>query len=528
MGWRKIANGYSKIICFTFLIFSLILSLCLHWGKFATVTGAKNLEATYHVLQTIRSLKDNPAASHWFLPIVTPGAPEDKFIPWGATVANKITGDYIYTSFSPAGFVAPYLVFNIFNLDYSGRNLAIFNFLLGSITAMVLFVLLARWLEALGSGAPVAAVGALVGTSTAVFSREVLQSHGLVYWSHGLSQLLLAFALLTYFQYLTFTGSAQRRRSGGWLSLLVFLFAWTEWTGYVFGLGLAALAWWERSSDDTARWLARKLVLALLLAGAVTVLHYSFVLGLSETISAFIHRFSARSANRGSMGDLLQGYALSYGAFILIILCVLAVERVRQPDPPIDKLQRRLFFLMLGAAVIPLVENFVMLQHASEFSFDRLKFVFPAAAILAVSYAWSSRKGRLIIGVVTLVACGQNFSAYNKNLKQYEEWTQIDLDNKKLVAAVETRVDKKCTVFLTNLPVRAYSNLLVGRSIFERTPSEMATELMYAHNACAAVYLYGKIPFTDLSQFTTARITQRDGRVTEITGESLGITSGAR
>jgi len=88
------------------LILLLIFSLSLRQQDFKRVTGAQNLEATYHVLLTVTALDESSAANHWYLPTVSLGGETNKHIPWGVTVPTK-TGDYIYTSFTPPGFLAP-------------------------------------------------------------------------------------------------------------------------------------------------------------------------------------------------------------------------------------------------------------------------------------------------------------------------------------------------------------------------------------------------------------------------------------
>ena len=86
------------------LMVLLAISYSIRDKDFASVTGASNLEASYHVLLTMKALKASPAESHWFLPIVSLGNKLDKNISWGATVPTR-KGDYIYTSFTPPGFL---------------------------------------------------------------------------------------------------------------------------------------------------------------------------------------------------------------------------------------------------------------------------------------------------------------------------------------------------------------------------------------------------------------------------------------
>ena len=85
-----------------------------------------NSDATWHVLLTVECYNQTPIDDHIFLPIVSLGKPSDKWISWGATVPDK-KGNYYYTSFSPAGYVAPWAFFKLFNLETKESNLFIFS-----------------------------------------------------------------------------------------------------------------------------------------------------------------------------------------------------------------------------------------------------------------------------------------------------------------------------------------------------------------------------------------------------------------
>ena len=57
-----------------------------------------NSDATWHVLCTIEAYNETPASEHLFLPLVSLGTEQNKYIPWGACVQGK-DGNYYYTSF---------------------------------------------------------------------------------------------------------------------------------------------------------------------------------------------------------------------------------------------------------------------------------------------------------------------------------------------------------------------------------------------------------------------------------------------
>ena len=166
------------------IILFLAVSFLIRTHDFNKVTGVQNLEATYHALLTIKALKGSPIENHWLLPTVSLGQSRDKNISWGATVPTK-SGDYVYTSFTPPGFLAPYIVFEAFKIEASEKNIARLNFILGSLVSIVLYALLINVLEKSGYSRQIAVAGAVLGTTISIFSKEVLQSHGLVYWIHS-------------------------------------------------------------------------------------------------------------------------------------------------------------------------------------------------------------------------------------------------------------------------------------------------------------------------------------------------------
>ncbi len=497
----------------------LFLSLQARSKDFADVTGARNLEATHHALLTIQALDSSPVAHHRLLPTVSLGGAADKHIAWGATVPTD-TGDYIYTSFTPAGFLAPYLVLGALGVPASVQSLALFGVACGAATTLLLFVLLHRMLRQGGHTPWVCAGGALLGALVSIFSREALQSHGLVYWVHSLYQAVLVLNLLALQRYLAAAhAGAPRRAAAVSLVLLVFLGAWTEWTGYVFGAGLAALCWFGVLMERPHRRLAALLVLALVAAGLVTLVHYGAVLGLEPTMDAFIRRFFARGASRGSLAALFDGYSLSFGLFLAatgVALAVLLVAMARGARAPgvLAPSQRDVALLLLAAG-IPLLENGVLLQHASEFSFDRLKFIFLAALLIAFAFSRLARAARWLLALALLCASVQGWSAYRSDLARYADWAAVDADNKALVAAIRQQVDLGCAVLLSP-GVRGYSNTLLGRGIHENKRPGDALALLREKDACAAIYLDAEWAHQDLPRYRSATITWPDGQVASL------------
>jgi hypothetical protein len=318
----KINSQVAHLLGLLSLVVMIALAVAVKERDIRNPTGAQNLEATYHALLTIESLRQNTIRDHWLLPTVTLGQESDAFIPWGATVPTK-SGDYIYTSFTPPGFLFPYTVFEIFDLQPTVKNLARFNMIIGATVGFALYLLILRLLYQLGWSPRTAIIAALTGVSIALFSREAFLATGIIYWPHAFYQIIFVASVHLVFNILT-----QRVDGRDWLIssrillALLFLGAWTEWTGYVFNMGLVVILWFQNINSELRKF-ALKAIVVTTAAGVVTLLHYGLAVGFQEALHAFIGRFFARSTQAGSFSELISGYGLSYGLYLLIVLVIL-------------------------------------------------------------------------------------------------------------------------------------------------------------------------------------------------------------
>lgn len=480
----------------------LALSFALRATDVSRTTGAPNLEASYHVLLTVTALAESPVARHWFLPTVSLGQENDKHIPWGGTVPTR-HGDYIYTSFAPPGFVLPYAYFHTFGMTPDLRALAVFNFTLQAVATLLLYQLVRRVLRLHGVPGSTATLASLAAASIGVFSREALFSFGVVYWSQSLYQVILLASLLLFV--LILEKQRASRPLAVALAFTCFLGAWTEWSGFIFNSLFAVLLWRERKNVPGLQSAALLVVLATVLAGLVILLHYSAVVGPQPFLMALARRFVARGAARGGVYELLQAYVLSYGLLIPLLLA-LAVYAVFATAGPERLRNGSAVNLMVIAACLPLVENVVMLQHAIEFSFDRLKWVIPAALLTGLLLAYVGQNARLVFLGLLCVALYGNYRTYRNDLDQYAAWPAVDARNQRLKAAVAELVDLRCAIIASDIKVRGYTSLLFHRGVHERLRKRDVGELMKQGRYCAGVFLEGEKAFTDLPAFSRATV----------------------
>lgn len=499
------------------LLVLLALAALIRVGDFKGPVGAQNLEATYHVLLTIKALGASPASDHWLLPTVTLGKESDHFIPWGATIPTS-TGSYVYTSFMPSGFLTPFFIFKVLGVEATQLNLALFNVLCGALSAIVLFVLLYQLLVYSGRDAGLAALAAALGCLVAVFSREVLQSHGVTYWSHSLYQPILASSIYALFKYISADKPTLGRAS------VVLLFAvlgpLVEWTAFVFNVGTALMLWFRPPAGRDERRLAVGIVLATGVAGALSVLHFVLAAGIWPTLIAMVRRFLARDASSARLSDLFSGYGLSYGMFLVLVAGILLASffarSERAPAPTRHPAAAEVTVWVSMLTLLPLVENLLMMQHAAQFSFDRLKFIFPAAFVIAFGFVRSPAYARIAIAVVVAVACVQGVLVYRSDIARHAPWIQADAANRVLAAKIAEQVDPSCAVFASSAQVRAYANLLFDRGIHEYRKLEDMPALVAARGGCAGVFLEGPMQFVDLPRYERATIVRGSGERTVI------------
>lgn len=364
---------------------AVLLLVFFQLRTFREAPGHPTLEVPYHVLLTTKALAGSPISEHWLLPSVSLSLPGDKSIPWGATQPTS-AGHQIYTSFTPPGFLAPFLWFSATGIEYNPFNLALFGLFLGCVANAVLYFLLVELLTPL-AGRERAHLGAFAGAMIGLFSREALLSLGFLYWAHSLYHLL---SVLTLYSLLKFLRSADVRWKLSFI-VLTFLGPTVEWTGFIFNAGVFLFF---ANKGKSCRDMAAGVAVSTMLAFAYIFLHFGLAIGFVTTLQNFIYRFQGRSGAVGNVHEMLAGYVVSYGLFIPFVFCCLGYLAFRAVDS--REQSGDLIGPILLVSSIPLVENLLLVQHATQFSFDRLKFCIPAAIAIAAAVAHSGKTMRAV------------------------------------------------------------------------------------------------------------------------------------
>ena len=488
----------------------ICLSVALKVDDIRDNTGAPNIEASYHALLTIKALDQGSANDHFYLPSVSLAGKINKGIPWGATIPGR-GGNYIYTSYPSPGFVVPLGFLNVFNLEITLENLANFNFFLGAISSLLLYFFLFELFYRSGTSQKTVVISASVSSVISIFSYEAMLSHGIVYWSQSLSQVILVlflFLLLRYFKAVK-SGSDTQKKYLPFLLGLAFLMPYTEWTGYIFNTGVIFCCWFKRFESVAYRHLAFYVLIFTFLAGIFTILHYCLISNLEDVVNAFYDRFFSRNLSKGSFIALLYGYVVSYSLFLVAVfvgLFFLALQKMT------SKTDLSLFKPMFLLASFPLLENVIMLQHASQFSFDRLKLMIPLAMLLSLALINISRKQQVMLTILIVCSAFFGHSSYMDERAKYLDWNRIDKENKRFAKDVASLVDPECAVYATNNSVRGYINLLFDHGIYEWKSYNQAMELTQQRDGCASVYIKTKLVLTDLPQILSITLTNRQGQ----------------
>ena len=427
--------------------------------------GYRNADATWHAMLTIQSYDETPISDHKFLPIVSLGQPDDKFIPWGATIPDE-NGNYYYTSFSWIGYFLPWAFFKIFGLPITERSLYLFN--------TILYVLAAvAWLAFIGvfyRENKNKNLYLFLATLASIFMPELMHGMGIVYWHQSVLQVTLPIQLTAYYLWKK-RDSVHAKRLFFALTLLN---PWIEWSGYMANIGYAAVEFFAHRKEK-ARETRRNILWIVGLSAAAFVLftiHYLLVIPADQYFATVLRRFSARSAGGGNFVksilrlDLFTGYIQSFLGWWILVATLFIWTLVEKGKV---ELRHKWELLLL---VFILSENFLMQEHAISYSYDRMKAVFFLSFITIelldqlLEDSEKSHRIRAIVCILALCASGLNVANY-LGTKDYVWKTDYRGTNQSFAQYINQNYGD--STLGTNIYVRGYINLLFHRGIYERS-----------------------------------------------------------
>lgn len=462
-------------------------------------------DATYHVLLTMEAYAETPASVHHYLPLVSLGGVANKNIPWGATIPDSF-GNYYYTSFTSAGFVAPYAFVKLLDLPINENSLYLFNSLIMLLSGIMCCLLFMKLFSRYFSKTLIALMASLIY----FFQMEIMHSQGIVYWAQSLFQLFFLIQVVAflymgnkYFRYIFFA--------------FCLINPYVEWTGYIGNIGFAIamflnghLGVARRKILITRRALGSAGLIVLLTLSSFALSSYQFlqVLSRDQYVGALKYRFLARSVTApGNFVDLAIGYFTSYASFIILLafLVVLVVLNRGALTNAIGILKVNFGLVFIFAFI--LLENILMVRHAVLYSFDRMKGIFILMLIffvLIASLAEKCRRNHVLVGSlvsVLVVSAALNLYFYSSGRSDYRWHDPYYEDNRILAQYLDGNQNADVIVGYPHA-VRGYINLLFHRGIYEHASISKLTSIANREDRLEIVQLKGNTKAWNRDQFT--------------------------
>lgn len=462
----------------------IIISSAIKYIDVSKNEGIENIEASYHSLLIAKSLNEGTISEHHLLPVVTQGGDVNKGIPWGAAVRDK-SGSYIYTSFPSVGFLVPALFIKALGLNYSIMSLLGLNILILASSSLIFFFTLFKVFKPQNQTQVILIA---LACSPLILSRESLASTGLLYWPQSLSQLFIATLVFSICKLIVSNKNAWVIASG----VSLYLLCMTEWTGYVIG-GLSAIYFLVSKKRRDVR-LSFALLASIFLAAATFATQLYMTLDLGEFVSASIARFSVRSGGGADFMALFAGYYQSYGLFLIVIPAFIILKltnNIKRND---------LANLMVILLAYSFFENIILAQHATSYTFDRLKLSFVISTMMCQIFLVSKGKWLFAPITFTIFFCVLSFATYRSEVSQFRNWKDVQTANIAIASKAMTVEGYDCASIYNSTRVRAYLNLIMGRSVWERLPTENEKN---AKSKCPLIVINGDIPFKDLQRITS-------------------------
>lgn len=469
------------------VIISILVSVIIRIPKENEIYN--NLDATYHVLLTMKSYENIPVSVHKFLPIVTLEE-ADRNIPWGACVKDKI-GNYYYTSFSSIGFLLPYLFAKIFHLPINIYTLYAFNSLIYIVTLILTIYMFCKLFSKYINNNIII----LFTTLIYLFQTEIMHSQGVVYWVQSIFQMLIIIHFLLFLNY-------EKPKYKLPFFIMCLIMPYVEWTGYISNFAFALIIFLKnieknKKINTTTFEIPGLIFVLTVLSFIIFSIHYLLNINLGEYIIALTTRFSDRNITsiQATIVDLLAGYFVSYRYILILLgillLIVLTLKKYRTTFLNLIKEQKYplIFFCVI------MLENMILLQHAVEYTFDRLKLIYIILMIFFVLIGTiyiGHKENYHINKIIVILLVGIsiiNMIDYKTGYANYITPNKYGLDNQIMTQYIKSNYNRSNSVLCTNRSVRGYMNLLFDRGIYEFLEYPQAKELTIKQNKQYMIYI---------------------------------------
>jgi len=462
------------------------LSIGIRFPNSSTPQNYHNSDATWHTLLTMEAFGETPASIHRFLPIVSLGNETDKHIRWGAAIPDEY-GNFYYTSFSSAGFVAPYIFTTIFNMQRTEQSLYIFNSLLLILSFLLTARLFMKLFNKYLSNMLIVILAALIY----MFQPEIMHSQGIVYWHHSLFQFFLLLQL-------NFFINLRNKVCFTLFMVLCIIMPYIEWTGFVSNAAMAIGILFKKPDDlfqgkvTTTR---KAKVITFVAVGLLSVLsfvifflHFLSAVDFDVFINALRSRFMARNiTTQVSLLSLPMYYFKSFGALISIVAVGSVILLLSEARKNMVELIKE-HWIIIFVFIFILVENVIMVQHAMLYSFARMKGVFILmyfayaliAALLKVieDKNISIRYSVLVVFLIFALMATFNVYHYTRPNNHYSWDVPYRITNAQIADEINSSFTHDNSILVSPVAIRGYTNLLFNRGINVR--SAICSQLVHS------------------------------------------------
>ena len=474
------------IIVFLFLIF--LPTLFIRNESFDNSYEYENMDATYHVLLTVKSYMETPITIHKFLPIVTLGESIDKNINWGAAVPDEF-GNFYYISFPQFGFIFPYIYFKLFNIMPDIKELINLNFLLNFFTGITLFYLVSEFLKTNKIFRDSRLFISFLSVLIYFYSTESLFSQGPIYWHHSLFQFLWILQLLCL---LRFNNLKMNNEISVFFypifTIVSFLIPFTEWTGYLSNFILFITMHFYFKNKKITNIIYYSTVLSLI----IYIIPFVKTVDMDIFLTIMKKRFITRSiaSNNVNIFNLFTSYFSSFGSLLILLVISFVLFFYKRSDNLKSKMDRKeniIFFIIIS---FPCLENILLKQHAYYYHFDRLKVFIPLLFLFLQIIPLFYKKKLIFISIFTIIVMSLNLISYRASSRIVDISYAVKQNNR-IIAEIKPLITSNTVLCLNNF-VRGWPVLAFNHNIYENQDIDSCIAKIEKRDSEQGIMLYGK------------------------------------
>jgi hypothetical protein len=285
----------------------------------------------------------------------------------------------------------------------------------------------------------------------------------------------------------------------------------TEWTGYIANFGLLAVFFYHFIKHREDRKKNRSFIIIICSSTVLALIWFStsFLLinDVHTILSTILLRFGARTIQSNTLSlfiELIISYIESFGPYLIgLLLLLVAFILFRGTLSKKDHFTNGNRKVWIFVTLFPMLENIIMMQHASSYTYDRLKLIIFIITITTVLFLQIIEQKRWMIYVFLIASMvvslfqlagitylsNNNFYTTNKIGKTYmRSWKIPAISCNDVIKSELVGCDN--AVFAQKYGISGYSNILFDKGIYEYIPDiNTLWDITYSRNKTKAVWL---------------------------------------